>query len=166
MVTHYCDWLQSQGNSGLQYFLFRCFYRVCLLARTLVKNFGVSDGSSVGKYTVKLWLQSKPQWSASCSIFLLIPGLHYSSTADQAPFLLPLCKWPARSLSWKNLEWAQAGTKVDIREQTRTNGRQLISLLWKPGLQAIPVSENTRVAGPGVLQRAFHLNHSVMFFRV
>lgn len=56
-----------------------------------------------------------------------------------SPFLLPLCKWPARALSWKNLEWAQARTKVDIRDQVRTNGRQLKSLLLNPGLQAVSV---------------------------
>lgn len=71
-----------------------------------------------------------------------------------SPFLFPLCKWPARSLSLKNLEWAQARIKVDIRKKKRTNERQLISLLWNPGLQAVQMPENTGVVGPDVLQRA------------
>lgn len=105
-----------------------------------------------------LW--GNTQWSYGSRVIcqlLHFPAHSWSALFQHSwlsPFLLPLCIWPARSLSWKNLEWAQAGTKVDIREQTSTNGRELISLLWNPVLQAIPVPVNTGVVGPGVVQRA------------
>lgn len=104
--------------------------------------------------TVKLWLHRKPWWSASCCIFLLAPGLRYSSTADRAHSCFHSVSGLPGHWAEKNSEWAQASTKVDIREQTRTNGRQLLSLLWNPGTQVIPMPVNTRVVGPGVLQRA------------
>lgn len=151
---------------------------MCWFAHTLVKNFRVSDGNSVGKYSEAM----APQQATVICQLLHFPAHSWSVLFQHSwpsPFLLPLCKWLARSLSWKNLEWAQAGTKVDIREQTRTNGRELISLPWNPGLQAIPVPVNTGVVGPGVLQRAlspqpfrnvfqsiesvsFHQNHRII----
>lgn len=104
-------------------------------------------GTHLGKEFQGHWWQlcGEIQWSYGSRVMcqlLHFPAHSWSALIQHSwpsPFLLPLCKWPARSLSWKNLEWAQASTKVD----TNTNGRQLKSLLWNPGLQAIPVPVNT-----------------------
>lgn len=128
-------------------------------------------GTHLGKEFQGHWWQlcGEIQWSYGSRVMcqlLHFPAHSWSALIQHSwpsPFLLPLCKWPARSLSWKNLEWAQASTKVD----TNTNGRQLKITPLKPWLASNTSACKHRVGLDQVFsRRPFHLNCTVMFFRM